>query len=437
MTRAHSPRILIVSSLFTPSRRIGARRPERFASGLVARGWDVTILTLNATYMVPLDPVYKADPAVEVIRTGVVRPGAWIRDGVDWLRETGWWPGKHSPADPAAAPGSSPSTTAPPLVDRATALFWRAVHAWEFPDPLFLWRPVAVPRVRDRRFDVVLGAVPTFTAALIAADVARSAGGRLVLDYRDPWADLPQEQWTRYGNRGLVERHRSAEDRCLGEARLVVATSPTLCRWLAARTRAKVILVQNSAEPREPAGTQPDANDPYVIYAGTLAYGRSLAPVIRAIRKLADRGVARVPRLLYAGDGGADVRREASAAGIPDRVVDLGQLGVSETRRRVGGALASVVVSSDRYMYQLPAKIFDLLPERRPILLIAADEADAADLVRRHALGWTHTPDDVDGIARSLMAMVDGPTPAPRDLEALGNRRALDTLDASLRETLG
>jgi len=300
---AKAPRLLIVSAIFPPSRKIGARRPERFARHLVQRGWDVTVLTLRESYAQPLNEGWTPPPGVSIVRTRAFMPGDALRGAADALHRLGARGGQrpidgeraedHVGAFPAA-PGPAARATARPLRDA----FWRALSRAEFPDRWIGWKPFALAATRGLRFDAVLATLPPYSPALIARRLARRDSAIFAMDYRDPWTEAPRTGWDPALYAHLIERHRRVEDACLRSADLVLATSRTICRWLAPRAGIEPVFAPNSFDSRD---ASPRTRSRTLVYSGSLAYGRSLEPVLTAMARLSNDPAGRELELVSRG----------------------------------------------------------------------------------------------------------------------------------------
>lgn len=428
------PSILIVAALFSPSRQIGARRPERFADQLAQRGWKVTVVTLDERFVQPVDIGMKDPVGVRVVRTGLVRPGERVREWAGIL-----WRSLRPQRGHAGAGTSGPELLQGSHARRGVAeslkerfLEW---ESWlEFPDGWIGWHPWAVRALADRTFDVVLATIPPFTTALIARTVADRNRAPLVLDYRDPWSESPERISVPGSARDRVmKRMRRLENRCLARSSLVLGASRNICRLVADRTDRPIEFLPNSFDSgRLSEGFRRDAS-PNLVYVGTLSYGRSLIPVLKAIVRIQTEFSPGPVRLVYAGPHGDVVRREARDLGIEPLVADLGHVPHGKATALLGDAAAGVVIVSDRYEYMLPGKIFETIGSRRPVLLVGPDSSEAADLMRRHQLGWAHTPEDIEGIAMSIRAALRAEVPSPRDLDDFDTGRISDALDGALR----
>jgi glycosyltransferase involved in cell wall biosynthesis len=415
------PSILLVAAAFAPSKQIGGRRAERMAVYLAQHGWQVTVLAMHASYMPPEDPSLRfAAAGVEVLRTHALTPRRFLRAGVAAI---------HGPTRPV------PNQPAGPTVALQQRSWARRQVAWlldrfDFPDEVAGWRPFAKAAVRGRRFDVVLGSLPPISSGPLAAELARLTHARLVLDYRDPWTEI-RALWDTPRD---LDRHRRLEDACLAQAALVIAVTPTLCQWLQERSGRPVALVTNGFDAPVFQQFAPPVPPARLVYAGSLAYGRDLQPLLRAMALLRRDAQPLPLQLVYAGTDGAGLLAQARELGVADAVIDLGEQTSAEALALLDGALAGVVVVSPDFQYAYPGKVFEILGRARPLLVLAPQGCDTAELTIRHALGWTHPPEDVEGLADSLRHALAGELPVPRDLEVLSAPRVMARLTDLLED---
>jgi glycosyltransferase involved in cell wall biosynthesis len=414
------PSILLVAAAFAPSKQIGGRRAERMAVFLARHGWQVTVLAMHASYMPPEDPsLHFVAAGVEVLRTHALTPRRFLRAGVAAIR---------GPARPV------PNRPAGPTVALRQRSWARRQMAWlldrfDFPDEVAGWRPFAKAAVRGRRFDVVLGSLPPISSGPLAAELARLTGARLVLDYRDPWTEL-RALWDSPRD---LDRHRRLEDACLAQAALVIAVTPTLCRWLHQRSGRPVELVTNGFDAPVYPQFAPPVLPARLVYAGSLAYGRDLKPLLRAMALLRLDDNPSELQLIYAGTEGAGLLAQARELGVADAVTDVGEQTSAAALALLDGALAGVVVVSPDFQYAYPGKVFEILGRARPLLVLAPQGCDAAELTIHHGVGWSHAPEDVAGLAATLRRALAGEMPEPRDLETLSAPRVMARLVDLLR----
>ncbi len=409
------PKILIVSAYLAPAQAVGGRRAERMATQLQARGWQVTVLTLRPEYTPPTDTTLAQPQGVEVLRCHALMPLAWGRLVRDRLRAG------HA----KTAVATTTAAGAAPRRSRLQSLRENLL----FPDEFNGWLPLALAAVAGRQFDVVLATIPPMTTALVAGQVAKRIRAPLVLDYRDPWTDIPGHA---EAAPKLAQRQRRLEDALLAQAALVVGVTPVLSAGLQQRTSAPVLTIPNAVDAvATELATGPQAA---LAYTGTLAYGRSLDGILQALGQLSLQGVAL--RVDYAGNHGQTVRNDAERLGVTELVRDHGEVSKATALALVGAARAGVVTVSPGWMYPYPGKIFDILNSRRPIFLVGPPDCAAAELVRRHNLGWTVPLDDRAAMLQALAEVAAGRTFVPKDLDQLSTQSTMDRLDAGLRQVL-
>lgn len=419
--------ILIVSANFAPCGQIGARRAEKIAAHLAGSGWEVTVLTLKPEYVPPIDPQRMPPAGVEVIQTAAFLPRMLLRRRVQ--RATGRGSATSTSIDHPTWPGSR-------LRARMGRAGRRLLGLVEYLDEFSGWSPYALSAVRGRRFDVVLGTLPPYTAAWIALKIARRTEARLVLDYRDPWHDLLSRLQPPSLSPAGLRKHQRAEDICLDSASLVLGVSPTICNWLRQHTETPVELLPQGFEASSDAATSTAATPSTVVYSGTLAYGRTLRSIFEALSLLPDTPASQQLQLVYCGPHSAQARAEAKAAGVESRFRDHGQVSLAASTKLLRAAGAGLVIISKGYEYAYPGKLFDIMGTRTPIVLLGPPDSDAAQLVSRYDLGWCHTSADIPGLAASLRETQQNRRLNPDRMQDLTVSTLMSRLDGLLRDLL-
>jgi glycosyltransferase involved in cell wall biosynthesis len=373
------------------------------AAGLTALGWQVTVLTLHPRYMGPTDTVQPDVPGVEVLRSHAVMPRAWFRR-------------------PDATPSTANTPSAPQSRKSLRSHVGALLQRVEFPDDYAGWIPLALPLLRGRKFDVVLATMPPPTDAVLGALAAKLCGAKLVLDYRDPWTEVMTEDASYGLDRAYppaeIALHRALEDRVLRQASLVLAVTPTMTRWLAARTAVPVEFLPNGLDAAPPASAVPLTQPLRLVYAGSLAYARSLDSVLAALAVLRDVFPPERLQLVYAGPHGGLLRAAAEQHGVAAWVDDRGQLPSREAMALYRGAAAGIVSVSARTDYSYPGKLFEILSAGCPILLCGPDLCDAAQFVRDLRVGVVDDGYDARRSAQILETLLSGAREPAADLSA-------------------
>lgn len=404
-------RLLIVSSHFPPDRGAGTHRVLRFTKHLSASGWDVAVLTMDPDYypsgtQIDLRLLDEIPESVRVHRTRVLRGMAALIHARDRL----WGPR----AEPAAS-----STPGPVRAMRRPSIFRRvkdmATDLCSIPDRDIGWFWYAAGEgasiVRRRGVDVILSSGPPFTCHIIAGALRRLYGVKWVADFRDPWARSPWAQkaddraWKRRVQRWLERRAIRAADAVIlntapMHAEFAAYYGPAVARKFRTITNGYdmdvVAPFVNVSRPRSGALV--------VTHAGTLYRERDPRTLLTALAAVIEKG--QVPaegiRLHFVGGiaerfGVPRVLRELKL----DSVVRVTPpVSHQESLRSLAGADVLLVVQPGTDL-QVPAKLYEYMAFRKPILAIAEPGA-VAEIMAAGRLGLVVAPDDGEGIERAL-----------------------------------
>jgi colanic acid biosynthesis glycosyl transferase WcaI len=142
-----------------------------------------------------------------------------------------------------------------------------------------------------------------------------------------------------------------------------------------------------------------------VLHAGNLGFYGAWDTIVKAAQSLNGDGIG----FVFVGDGAMKNRIEASANGcrairfLPFRpasevphVLAAGDLHIVTIRRGLEGVV-------------VPSKLYPILAAGRPVLVLAADESDAARIIRRSGCGVVADPDDPSSLVELLRELARDP----------------------------
>lgn len=451
---AEAPRVLLITYTFPPVGGAGVQRVAKFAKFLPQCGWNVSVLTADNPSVPLFDESLLGDlPSNTVIcRAKTWEPGYALKVKL----------ASRGTSEPGAA-GLKPARWSPTKWIKAGL---RRLASFVLqPDPQILWKRNAVNSglrlLAEMRHEVILVSGPPFSAFLIGHELSRRTGLPLVVDYRDEW-DLSNRYWeSKQLDRLSCTIQKRMQRSVLRSAAAVIATTQAstfalreACRRVG--SRAQVECVYNGFDPDDFSSTitstQPVQSDGIVrvVYLGTLWALTTIAPLVRAMTLLSqtEPETAAKIRLVVVG------RRMPAEMQLLGQLRQL-QLQVEEHDYVDHSEAVAIMSSADQLCVTLadvpgaervlPAKVFEYLAARRPILAIAP-RGELWDILQRFSESSAFEPTDVSGIAaylRSLVASISKLTNleirprAAQEFERLSQtRRLAEILAGSLSRPL-
>ena len=423
MAEPNAPSILIISAHFPPSPSVGGKRPHKIARVLADSGWKTTVLTIGDVATIEHHPSTSGE--FVVAREAPFLPKKFLRR---------FQPGSNSGGSSSESKSLATDRQRTPsqVLRKAigqTLTRIQGIDEWAW------WNRSIGKTLTQSKFDIVLVTIPPFSIALGAIKLAQRLQAKLVLDYRDPWSDLPdKDHYQRIHGRDMTSVFDDMESRCLDAAQLVFTVSPAIERML--KNRRSDLQIKTVPQGFTGPIHRSDSVEDFFLYAGSLAYGRSLSEVLAALVKL-NHGRERKIKLKYCGEHNDFAEQQARAIGAFDLLENLGTRAQSEVDELAFHALASFVIVSPQYEYAYPGKIFDLINSGRPIFVISQEPCEAGKLVEEYGLGRSFDRESLEQLASALENLVRAPEfPYGNTIGSLEDRVVLTQLEASLRELI-
>ncbi len=373
--------VLLLTYHFAPSAASGTFRMLGFARHLPHFGWRVGVVAAPQLPWDPADPALLAQVPPETAYDAVPYPKAAPRLVRALLPNAVWLP-----------------------------FAWRACRR----------------ALRRERPDVVLTSGPPHLIHLLGLLVKRKEHLPWVADFRDPWVSgvarpplTPGQHWLRYWERQVV-----------WHADRVIANAPNatrLFRTTYPRQADKVVTLTNGFDPPAQALPAPvRTNTIRLLHAGEIYSGRDPRPLLDAMAALQQDspipGVTlrlEVMGAVYLGD--ANLHDEVARRGLTAQVQVQSQRPYQEALQEMARSDLLVLLDSPGRRIGVPAKLYEYLGARRPILALAEPEGDTAQVLRES--GVVHRiapPRDAGAIQAALAQLVrelDGPAiPDPQRL---------------------
>jgi len=377
-------RVLFVTPYAPPAAGSGVQRGAKFARYLKELGWEVRIVTIDASEYPEQDESMLAD-----------------LDGVEVRR---------------ILPARLPVVRHRML--RAAAPLGRAVRE----------------EIREFRPSVVLATAPDYHWVPVVR-AARRRRIPVVVDYPDPWTVLPDDFLAFRRPPRLRARLKwalapFAERWCLARASAVVfATQPILHEYAKAFPRVGRIghLVTNGADPSDFDGisSEPPGDLVRITHVGSFGGSRTPIPIARVAAAAAER-LDRPVEVSLVGAGAQPF--------LPEVRSILGSVGLRATgwvshRDAIEEMCGASVLWLDAMAHLRSAstgKVFEYLMSGRPMIALAHRDSPAAELVRHFDAGVViDDPADTAAVAAAIEKLAARPTRALRGEMAAYDRRVL------------
>jgi glycosyltransferase involved in cell wall biosynthesis len=373
-------KVLLVTFSFPPSNTVGAIRVGKLARYLERRGYELRVLTtdVDEDRSLPLEV-----PKEWVVYTD-------YRKRRDWL---GVWVGRFRSRPPTG------SNVEEPLAQdrKRRKLIWdllrRQYHGMvSIPDQRIDWMRTAIPAgrrlIEEWKPDIIFASGPPFTGLIVAGRLSRAFGIPWLADFRDLWARSPYSSFPAW--RGLIDL--TVERLTLRNASAVVTISPGMARQLKEIHHKEVNVVLNGyAEEDFPELSTDDrmTGSLTIRYLGSLYSGlRDPSPLFVAIGLL-ESGLRRQIRVEFFGESAAGIQSLAAELGVADRIFIRPRVPYRTALelQLQADVLLLLQWNDSQDEGAIPAKLFEYLYARRPILFIGYEHGTAAQLVRDRNAG--------------------------------------------------
>lgn len=443
-------KVLMIAYYFPPIGATGAMRPLGFCRYLPQHGWAPQVVTTDPQSVYPKGPVdakltAKLPATVKVHVVPYVSPLEkllHLRERV--RRAIGWSHGDRvqsrgsSVQDAMSSNAKTPSTIG--VVKR-----FMLDRLFSFPDPQSSWmRPVLREMGRlgeEDRPDVIFATGSPWTSMLIGRELGRRFQVPYVVDFRDPWA---MNAGFHYLSPRLVRMTQALEREVCNEAGAVIANTEELKDHLVQQypaIQAKCVALPNGFHADDFSGRSATVGGDGIsdsglelCHFGTMYMMRTPKELLRALLELVEQGALSKPQLIVRFVGGWDIRDPQSEC----MALELEKQGVlrreppvshQECLNQMSKADALLAMQPGSPL-QIPAKIYEYIATRRPLVVIG-DSGATFNLVRRHKLGIC-CPNNVQAIKQLLKDLIRDPgriaSPAEESSDAFNYCKLSDRL---------
>ncbi|MCL5105160.1 MAG: glycosyltransferase [Armatimonadetes bacterium] len=434
MTYTTHKNILMVVFHFPPDGAVGARRSGKIAKYLPGCGWTPHVLTAQERFYDRIEEHPGAPKGCVVVRTGMIRnPMYWSLP----MSDLGL--GYSALGDPPLGGGLNPRPTVEfrPTMAATSPAWKRFIRSllW-MPDDKQGWVPYAVAaglkHMRANRIDCIYSSGPPWSGHLAALMLHIVSGLPWAADFRDPWstyrfkpafATSRLSEGTEVILRRMVYRKASA----------IICNTPQAeadIRKSDSAVSDKLTTITNGFDPDDaprhvasvpersggaaslPGSPLSTLHSPLTfVHTGTLLRDRDPGPFMAAVDTLISDGLLDPNRIRLDLIGACEVAHSSTRA-LMDKLTALGVLnehGVmprADCLRALAGADACLLLDMDRPT-QVPAKLYDYMLVRKPVLAVTEPGSPVAGVVERTGCGIIADCGSREAMCEGILRMFD------------------------------
>jgi glycosyltransferase involved in cell wall biosynthesis len=315
---------------------------------------------------------------------------------------------------------------------RHLSFFNRYPRSIALPDRWISWLAGAIPAglrmIRQKKPDILWSTFPIATAHIVGDVLTRLAGIPWVADFRDPMAHEGYPPHPR-----VWRSYLKVEQRVFARARRMTFTTRGAARFYAQRypgAASRCIVVPNGYDERSfdsaeaSAQRQPLNPGSVTILHSGVVYPAHRDPeqLFAALRAALDAGTLseRRVRLRFRAPGHDRFVRELAIRYRLDGIVEiLPAIAYQDALQEMLRADGLLILQAADCNDQIPAKLYEYMRARRPVMGLTDDAGDTASALR--AAGFRHlapldSPSRIQATFASFLADVEsGAAPLPSD----------------------
>jgi glycosyltransferase involved in cell wall biosynthesis len=405
-------KVLVLSYYFPPHSCMGTFRTLRFVNHLPSLGWDPFVVSAEPRLdedAVDAALVHELSPSLMVEHLAWRRPEDAAKAALRSLvaSNTGR-PGNQSHASEAGLPPANGVQRFAGLRSKLSELLF------QLPDDKAAWSRIAARRcmqlAQSHSFEAVYATAPPFCAHVAAMVVSGALRLPLILDFRDPWSRCP---WGRRAKSTLAHwRHRVLERRCVRAAACVILNTERMAHEFRTHYKdqpaAKFQTIPNGVDPKFArrvdalTRTAPESKRRMlrILHPGSLYGMRDPRPFLAALQSAILSGLDVEFEQLGSCEPDWQLEEWVSSHALGNHVRLLPPVPHHDALVRMATADAFLLLQQGTDL-QIPGKLFEMLPFRKPILAIA-DEGATADVIRRYGIGAVGASDNPANIAEAI-----------------------------------
>jgi len=383
-------KVLFIAYYFPPMGMGGVQRATKFVKYLPVFGWKPFVLTVKDVEYLAQDYSLLEDlpPETEVIRTGSFDP---LR--ISFILKSLFKKRKQKDE-----------------YDKDSTMRRSKLFSWLFfPDSKIGWLPFALLSglkiTREERIDLIFTSSPPPSLHLVGYFLKLITGKPWVADFRDPWIGYRFEIYPTWLH--LFLKNRLAK-LLVKNADRVISANPSITKRMTEQysEAKKIETINQGYDERDFDSGVSKKSELFTIgYLGTFSPDCDPEPFFLALRNLIAQKLIPKGKIKFIHVGLSlriDLDRLIERYDLKEVVKRKGYLPHRAALKQMESVSIFLLVTSENPLI-FPAKVFEYLTFKKPILSIVPQESEVGKLISKMKFGRVISPEDKNGIAEALL----------------------------------
>ena len=387
--------VLIVSYYWPPAGGAGVQRWLKFVKYLPEFGWNpIVFVPKNPTYPV-LDFSLNNDipDCIQVVKHPIVEPYCLANF--------------FSKKNKSIAKGHIQNKENQSWKDKISLLFRGNLF---IPDARVLWVRSSAKRIRKmiekKNIQAIITTGPPHSVHLIGMRVKKQCGIRWIADFRDPWTSISYHE-SLYLSKRSIRKHEQLELQILFSSDHIITTSKGDAKEFRKKTIQPISVITNGFEPIE--NNLYDLDDAFSIaHIGGLEMLRNPSILWKSLEKIYNKNplFREKLRIKLIGEVSEGIIQELEKHNLLRNTKLFGYLHHSESRRHqfISQLLLISSFQSKQTRGIIPAKFFEYLNAKRPIIALGVDGSELQQIIEETQSGHFFTTEDEEKLISFLEA---------------------------------
>lgn len=390
-------RVLIITYYWPPAGGVAVQRWVKMARYLRQFGWEPVIYTAENGEMPVIDESLAATlPAgLEVIKRPIWEPYSWYKRFLGLSKEE--------------------KINAAFLQEKKKTGLLQHLAIWVrgnlfIPDARRFWIKPSVrfltDYVKSHPVDAIISTGPPHSMHLIAMGLKERTGIPWIADFRDPWTRIDyyhELHLTSFADK----RHHQLEKQVATNADALVTVSMQWANDFNLLNNGNSTVITNGYDEDDFPAVHPDPEKGFVLHhVGMINKARNPEALWLAISNLCKTlpGFSDDLRIVFTGKNDYSVHEFLEKYGLTGYAENRGQVTHAEAINAMCSATILLLLINDAQdiLGRIPAKLFEYIAAKRPILAIGDPKGDAATILEETGAGILIDLKDVDGLQSTI-----------------------------------